>query len=241
MNQSPDPFEIEPHDDSPHPDGDAPNPQKPPPGVPHIDAEGLLDDFAPGTDFDHDPEVEQALNPSSKRSERTTPPGTAELADPSRWMLKPGWPSARTCLIVGSILTLAAIIAAIIRVDDSGFLPHLWAGLRTLYAIAVMTAAGVLAVITAAHFAERGFNLPELAIARLLPPVALGHLIVNLPMFFPGRTEEVALAAVAYFLALFVTFRLPRFETALIAGAHFGIWMTLRIGLELARLTQPAG
>lgn len=241
MTPSQGPFEIESPDEEPEAADGPPKRTPPPPGVPHIDAESLLEGFEPGTDFDQDPEVQRALHPIDKRSPPDVSPATAELADPSRWMLKPGWPNGRTCVIVGGSLTLAAIIAAVIRVDDGGFLPHLWAGLRTIYSISVMTGAGLLAVIAAAHFSERGFNLPDLAIARLFPPVALGHLIVNLPMFFPGRTDEMALAGVAYLLALFVTFRLPRFEIALIAGAHFGIWMVLRIGLELARLTQSSG
>jgi len=196
-----------------------------------IDAESLLEGFDEDADFDRDPEVERALEASGA----TAPAGTtrnkdktpeAELGDPARWIIRPGFPSLRLSLIVGGALTLTAVIVSIVYAPD-----HWWIhAIDTLYQTVLTTLLGLVAVLSSAYFSERGFNEPPLALGRMLVPVAGAMLAMALPLLYG---LDFLLGAGVYVLLVGVWFRLPRFEVGVLTMSHFGLWLLVQLGIEI--------
>ncbi len=191
-----------------------------------IDAESLLEGFDEDADFTADPEVEAALEQADKRPKKADRSGEAEFGDPSRWLVRPGFPSSRVSLIAGAALTLTAVIFAIANADDRWWL-H---GLVTLYATALSTLLGLFALVSASYFGERGLNEVPLGLARMLVPV--GGAMVALSLALPYGLS-ILLAGGIYYVLLLLTFRLPRYESNILAISHFGLWLLVRIGVEL--------
>jgi len=102
--------------------------------------------------------------------------------------------------------------------------------LITLYEGVVHTGTGVVGALVAARFAERRVNRVDLIAARMLVLVAIFLMVKNTNIPIPGRIEEPLLAAGVYYLGLLLVFRLPRFETGLIGGAHFCLWVLSMLG-----------
>lgn len=194
----------------------------------HIDAEGLLEGFDEDADFERDPEVEAALQGGTRtRRDRTR---EAALADPSRWLMRPGFPDARTAAIAGSLLTIGAIVLAVLRAEESSWLAGVW----TLYEVALTTLLGLFALISAAYFSQRGLNEVPTALARVLVPTGAALLAFNLSIPIPSRSDEMLLAGAVYYIVALGVFRLPRFETNILCLSHFGLWLVVRMGIELA-------
>ena len=190
-----------------------------------IEAGGLLDDFDEDADFSEPP------SPAN----RPAPSGSAPRVDPaSAW--EPIVTDASSGAVLGSpkavgiaggvLLLAAVVVTAISTASGRPLVPPL----ITLYEGVVHTGTGVVAVLIAARFAERRVNRVELVAARMLVVVSLFLAIKNSSIPIPGRVEEHLLAAGAYYLGVMGLFRLPRFETGLIAGTHFCLWVLMLIG-----------
>lgn len=214
-------YGLEPRDDGPG--GEA---RREPAG--HIDAEGLLEGFDEDADFDRDPEVEAALRRGGRaRRDRGR---EAARADPSRWIVRPGFPSARVSLIAGVALSIGAIVLAGARAEERAWLAGVW----TLYEVGLTTLLGLFALVSAAYFSERGLNEVPTALARVLVPSGAALLAFNLEIPIPSRGDEMLLAGGVYYVVALGVFRLPRFETNVLCLSHFGLWLVVRMGIELA-------
>lgn len=226
------PFEVEPHrepDSPPDPPSEPANDDAPSGGPePHIDAESLLEGFDEDADFSVDPEVEAALEQAKNKSKKPDRSGEAELGDPSRWLVRPGFPSIRVSLIAGGVLTLVAVIFSIVNHADDRWWLH---GFVTIYAAGLNTLLGLFALVSASFFCERGLNEVPLGLARMLVPV--GGAMVALSLEFPYGLSML-LGAGAYYLLLLACFRLPKFELNILAITHFGLWLLVKIGIQLA-------
>lgn len=220
-----DPYDIEPEPRAPEPAPEG----RPPPGTPHIDAEGLLEGFDEDADLTADPEVEEALH--GRKPEKIDRTAEAEaLAHPERFLVQPGFPDAKVSLIAGGVLLVLAVILTAVRLQEREILGSLhWA-----YEIVLHTGSGLVAALAAAQALGRRLNSPELAFARMSVPVAGAYLVWTLRLPLEGLVEETLLAMLIYVLLLWTVFRLPRYETAVLAGCHFLIWLVLQIGNELA-------
>ncbi len=222
------PFEVEPHrepDSSPDPaNADAPSPGP----KPHIDAESLLEGFDEDADFSVDPEVEAAIERAENKAKKPDRSGEAELGDPSRWLIRPGFPSIRVSLIAGGMLTLIAVIFSIANHADDRWWLH---GFVTIYAAGLNTLLGLFALVSASFFCERGLNEVPLGLARMLVPV--GGALVAMSLEFPYGLSML-LGAGAYYLLLLACFRLPKSELNILAISHFGLWLLVKIGIQLA-------
>jgi hypothetical protein len=140
-------------------------------------------------------------------------------------------------ILGGAMLLLAVIITAIATTSARPLIPPL----ITLYEGVVHTGTGVVAVLIAARFAERRVNRVELIAARMLVLVSLFLALKNTNIPIPGRVEEHVVAAGMYYLGVWGLFRLPRFETGLIAGTHFCLWVLMLIGALMYQVdTAPA-
>ncbi|MCB9846663.1 MAG: hypothetical protein H6811_11845 [Phycisphaeraceae bacterium] len=160
----------------------------------------------------------------------------AVLGDPARWFVQPGFPGLRVALIAGGVLALAALLAAVSLAREH----HTAIAAATLYETLLHTGTGLVAVIAAAWLTQRGFNEPGLAAARILVPVGAFEFVSHLDIPIPSRIDEFVLAAAAYFGLLWGVFRLPKYETAVLAGSHFLLWLLIQIGTALNQLAHPA-
>lgn len=199
-----------------------------------LNASGLLDDFDEDADF----------------SDPGAPAASAGRARPARAEPAAGWPpivtdaslvpvlgSVRALGVIGGVmLVLAVVTTAIATSSGRPLIPPLIA----LYEGVVHTGTGVVAVLIAARFAERRVNRVELIACRMLVLVAVFLAIKNSSIPIPMRVEEHLLAAGAYYLGVMILFRLPRFETGLIAGAHFCLWVLMMIGSIMYQVDTAA-
>lgn len=206
-------------------------PASPVPGEPRpkIDKPGLLDDFDEDADFTLDPEVDKALGKPTLAQARAKE-AEAAAADPARWLIQPGFPQFRSAAIIAAVLGITATVLSGVQAQYTG----IWEAVYALYQILLHTGTGLLACLIAARLSERGFNQPELAAARIAIAVSTFYLLRTARFPIPGPIEEILLAAAGYLGALFLVFRLPRFETGILAGAHGGIWLLTQIGGEIA-------
>ncbi len=231
MSEDTGPYDLEPRndaDDTPSPPSQEPDEHADRPR-PHIEAEALLSGFDENADFSRDPEVEEAL----ARGGRPPPPPDrtheARQSDPSRWLIKPGFPSAKVCLATASILTLGTVTFAVINAPQRGWL----AGLFALYETLLVSLLGLFALASTAFFSERNLNEVPLGFARMLVPTSCAMLILRLDVPIPTRSDEALLAGAAYYLMAMLCLRLPRYETRVLALSHFLLWLLVRIGIEL--------
>lgn len=155
----------------------------------------------------------------------------ARLSDPAEWFIQPGFPGLGLCAALGGACTLLAAWVSFVRTQSEHPLLH---ALGVVYLIAFHTAGGVVAARIAAGLAEKGFNMPLLAAARLLPAVALFHLFLNLQIPIPFEIEEHALAFGSYLIAAWAMFRLPRAEIGLLGMSHLAVWIAMQIAVAIA-------
>lgn len=160
-------------------------------------------------------------------------PASAEIpapADPSLPpLILPGFPGASLLIIVGAILTIAAVGLT------GYFAPNhtVVRAISTFYDIALHTGTGVVALYIASVFTERRFNDARLGASRIFVAVALLYTVVNIPMPIPLKIEEWILGLAAYGLALWGLFRLSRNDLGLIAVTHAGLWLLVKLGASL--------
>lgn len=144
-------------------------------------------------------------------------------------MIRSGFPGANTLIIAGAVLTLAAAgftgyhapSHAIARV------------LSTLYDIAIHTGTGVVALMIASIFTDRKFNDVKTGAARMFFLVALLHAIVSTNVPIPTKIDEWILGLLAYVLALWGLFRLPRHDLSVIGITHAGLYLIVKLGPTL--------
>ncbi|MEZ6233981.1 MAG: hypothetical protein R3B68_07305 [Phycisphaerales bacterium] len=213
-----------------------------------IEAGGLLDDFDEDADFSDPGEGGVAAKPGAG----ARGPGVYGQADDPELTGK--WPplvtDASVVPVLGSpkvlgiaggvLLVTAVVITAVTNTSARALIPPL----ITLYEGILHTGTGVVAAIVAARFAERRVNRLDLVAARMLVLVSLFLSIQNLNIPIPLKIEEHLLAAGAYYAGVLVLFRLPKWETGLIAGTHFILWVLMMIGslmYEVNRAAPAAG
>lgn len=230
------PGEHEPYDLEPEQAQEA-APRSAPSGKAKIDAEPLLEGFEEDADFTHDPEVERAV--AGSRPPPAVPVRvTAELPE----FVKGGLGDARIWGIVGGVLAGAALVATAITTQSRSVA----ATLLALYSIALHAGTGVVAVYIGAMLSERRVTRVELTAARMLTAVAAFSLVFHLSIrpfgdsFNTGKTEEVILGAAAYLAVVAGTFRLARRPLLYVVGAHFALWLIVRLGQELAAYVGSA-
>ena len=208
-----------------------------------IEAGGLLDDFDEDADFSDpgtgSPKGVSKRLPPVEEAASAWPPIVTDAS------VIPVLGSVRGLSIIGgAMLLMAVIVTAVATTSARPLIPPLIA----LYEGVVHTGTGVVAVLIAARFAERRVNRVELIAARMLVVVSIFLLIKNTNIPITGQIEEHVLAGGAYYLAVWGLFRLPRFETGLISGTHFCLWVLMLIGrlmyevdLELATVAPTGG
>jgi hypothetical protein len=154
----------------------------------------------------------------------------------------PGIGSAKVWAIVGTVLTVAAMILAGVFVpqEKAGWLRVAGAVFLALYNIVVHTGTGVVAVAVAARIVEERFGSLELAVARVFAAFSLFEAIrhVRLPLGALSTTAAYVLAAAAYYLAIWGLFRKNRTVTLLIVLVHVVLWIVFQLGVMLAAAAQ---
>lgn len=212
-----------------------------------IEAGGLLDDFDEDADFSDPGEGSPAREPGGGA------PGRGVYGQTDDPELTGNWPplvtDASVVAVLGSpkvlgiaggvLLVTAVVVTAVTNTSARALIPPL----ITLYEGIVHTGTGVVAAIVAARFAERRVNRLDLIAARMLVLVSLFLSIQHLNIPIPLKIEEHLLAAGAYYVGVLVLFRLPKWETGLIAGTHFILWVLMMIGSLMYEVNKatPAG
>lgn len=198
-----------------------------------IDAPGLLNDFDEDADFS-DP---GPAKPAARGTPGPADPGAAWPPIVTDASVIPLVGNPKVLGIAGGLLLLGAVIVTgITTTSGRALIPPL----ITLYEGIVHTGTGVVAVLVASRFAERRVNRVELIAARMLVIVSAFLIVSNLNIPIPGRIDEFLLGAGAYYLALMLLFRLPRFETGLIGGIHFCLWVLMKIGAFMYEVNRAA-
>ena len=204
-----------------------------------IEAGGLLDDFDEDADFsDPGPAAGAVSVPSA--TVRSGVPDPATLLPPivTDASVLPLIGSPKVLGVLGGVLlVIAVVITGLTTASARPLIPPL----ITLYEGIVHTGTGVVAVLIAARFAERRANRLELVAARMLAVTALFLAFKNARFLFAWQVEELLLGAGAYCLGVLALFRLPRFETGLIAGSHFCLWVLMEIGRIMYGVVEAAG
>lgn len=207
-----------------------------PPGKARIDAPGLTDDFDEDADFESDPEVDRVVRgiPVGERPrqpEESPRPsllgaGGEPLCASESWKIP---------AIIGGLVTLTAAVLAGVYADYT-----VWAYvLITIYRAALHTGTGVGALIITALLLGRKVGSFEGAAARMFMCVSLFLVVYSLSIpITPGKLEESALGAAAYFGGLVVAFRLPPRDAAVVGGSHFGVALLLWLGGLLSSAIQ---
>lgn len=159
--------------------------------------------------------------------------------------VQPGRLTVKSLLITGAVLTVGAAVAAgVFAPAGSGAWLVLGLVLLCLYQIVVHSVTGVGAVAVAARMRGARFGSIELALGRVFVAFSLFQLISRLRLPLGWSVANVGLpwvlACGAYFGALMILFRKDRATTALIALAHFILWILLNAGMELSRMVGSA-
>jgi hypothetical protein len=244
MSDAPEPYPVEPE---PPAEGGAARPAGPPtpaPGAPKpkISAPKLLDDFEEDADFTEDPEVDLAVGRVPKRAVAAAAP--EEPLAPE--FVKPGPLGAKHWAIAGTVLLVAAMIAAGVNAPYGvGAGQIALRVLLTLYDTLLSTGTGVVAIFIAARLLEERFGNVELAAGRMYTAVAAYMLIYNLQVRLFGAnwldsSLVLLLAAAAYLLIVAWSFRLwTMIPLAYVAGSHLLLWLVMLVGMALSAMIRP--
>ncbi len=163
----------------------------------------------------------------------------AEVGAEGEFVL-PGRGSTKTLAIVGSVLTVCAMVAAGIGTPKgAGGLLVVATVLLAVYNVLVHACTGTAAVAVAARITGERFTLSELPLARMFVAYALFEFCRSVHLPLGIRFFEFLIAwgigIGAYLGAVWWLFRRDRDVTLLIAGCHAGIWVLLQAGMELSR------
>lgn len=189
----------------------------------------LLDDMDDDADLTHDPEVERALRGGDPSDDTVT---GEEIKLPQEPVVKDGRGEPKTMAIIGASVLLAAIILTVINSDSRQFA----AGVSTGYLTLFHTLTGVGAVATLAYAENRPTGRIELAAARMFVAVAAFMLVLGLRFAALGNFNGwvmAPLAALMYYVIVWMLFRLPRRQMQILAGAHAGIAILLYLLLAI--------
>lgn len=165
------------------------------------------------------------------------PASSADGASPVREFVVPGRGTPQVLATCGVFITLSALIIAGIAARQWGVWVILGSIALTLYSIFLHTCTGVVAVIAAARLTEEKFSRLELAAARMFLAISLFYATARLQLPLPPVLSGILVWAGAiglYFLAVWFLFKKDRYGTALIALAHFLMWLLLEVGTGLA-------
>lgn len=156
----------------------------------------------------------------------------------SKEFVTPGRGSAQVLATCGVFLTIGALIITGVNERQWGAFVLLGSIAIMLYNILLHTCTGVVAVILAAKFTEERFTLLELAAARMFVAVALFYALSSLRLpinlAFVASLLAWGSALGVYFGVVWWLFKKDRHGAALIAIAHFLMWLLLQLGPALA-------
>lgn len=189
---------------------------------------GMLEGFDDDADFEHDPEVEAALNPRPAGVGGMVPAGA-----PDRPALVKAWgPGPAAWAAVGGTLLIGAVIATAVNEKDHPIV----GSVLTVYNAGVHTCTGVLALAVSAMLLRRRLGAIEQAAARMFVAVAALLIPANLriSLIGHGAWEEITLATVVYVLAVAGLFRVWGRPLAYVVCSHFLIWIVVQIGMQLS-------
>lgn len=183
-------------------------------------------------------ELEPAPKPPLYDHAASTPPAPLRPAAepsvasaPSKDFVQVGFASARAVAVVGALIALSAMVICALGpgVGRSA------AVVAVFYQCLLHTVTGTTAVLIGARLAERPMGCPELAAARMLVAVGCFSLAINLdvPIPYLGRSDEAALAVVAYVAALWVLFRWSRRDLFVVAASHSALWFAVWLGSKI--------
>lgn len=214
------------HESIPLAPPDPPKPSKFPamsPKKADLGAPKLMDDMDDDADLTHDPEVERALRGGDPSDDTVT---GEEIKLPQEPVVKEGRGEPKTVAIVGASVLLAAVIVSVVNAESRPFALGVSTGYLTLF----HTLTGVGAVATLAYAEGRPTGRIELAAARMFVAVAAFMLVLGLRFAALGNFNGwvmAPMAAVVYYITVWVLFRLPRRQMQILAGAHAGIAILL--------------
>lgn len=214
---------------------------EPEPLKPKIEAEPLTEGFDEDADFDHDPEVADALGPKKARKPRKKDEPVSEEEAPlvragmGPWRFWAGVGAA--CLLAGMVLAALDFTGGSVGMRSNWF----WHALLVVYNGLLQTGTGVAAIFVTAQILERKFGSIELATGRMLAAMGVFLLLLHVPInvAWSGMLAWL-LAAAGYVVVLLVTFRFARVTLAIVVGAHFVLWMIVQLGMVLSKSTVPA-
>ena len=189
---------------------------------------GMLEGFDEDADFETDPEVDAAMG---KRPPAT--PGTTAPEPPPRPVLVKEGPRSPGVLVgVACVLLLGAVIGAAVNEKDHPAV----ASVLTVYDAGLHACTGVAALAGVAVLLRRSLGRIDLAASRMFVAVSAFLLLYNLKIDLIGTSkwEELTLGAAAYVGVVAVLFRLWKRPLMYVVCAHFFLWMTVQIGMQLS-------
>lgn len=152
--------------------------------------------------------------------------------------VQPGRGSAKVMAIAGGVLTLAAmVVAGLVAHQTHGYWFVTTKVAVVLYETLVHALTGGVAVYVVARVTERKLGSAELAVARMFAAFALFQLVRHIPIAVPyvGAILQLLAAMAIYFLTIWLLFARQRVETAMLAAAHFALWLLVTLGMILSQ------
>jgi len=194
--------------------------------APMLDAQGLIDDFDEDADFDA-PGSPGAMPSKGEPTAAPSAPGGA-LGVP---FIKPGIVPIRMMLAITGLVVLLSVVVAV----RAGAAPWYAEILLAVYHTALHSVAGVLAVVFAARMASREVGAAEVAFVRMMFAVALTRTLfmLDIPIPFTDRVDELLLSVAGYGLSVGVLFRLSKRDWQVVVGTQFVLSMVLIVGASI--------
>lgn len=203
------------------------------PKPPELHAPGLIDDFDEDADFDLPAGPGPVESPSVE-------PALGAPAVPV--FVKPGKLPIKVMLSATGLVTLLSVIVAV----RGGGAPWYAEVLLALYHTLLHSIAGLVAVVFAARMASREVGAAEVAFVRMVFAVALTRTLfmLDIPIPFTDRVDELLLSVGAYGASVAVLFRLAKRDWQIVVGTQFVLSMLLIVGASIetwhASVTPPA-
>lgn len=200
------------------------------PRSPELNAPGLIDDFDEDAVLDLPPGPAKPMSGADEVVAAVLPP-----------FVKPGKLPIKIMLSATGLVTLLSVIVAV----RSGSAPWYAEVLLAVYHTLLHSIAGLLAVVFAARMASREVGEAEVAFVRMVFAVALSRTLfmLDIPIPFTDRVDELLLSVGAYGASVAVLFRLAKRDLQIVVGTQFVLSMVLIVGASIetwhAGLTPP--
>ena len=241
-------YDLEP--EAPPRAGDAGSPPPPAARTPpaKVGEESVLAGFDEDADFEKDPEVEMATKgaPLKKKPAKGAPrevaPGAfagpdEEVPVDIEAVSRPGKIPAKHLAIAAGVGVIAAAVLAGVFAASKPFAN----AVATAYMTLLVSLLGLAGVAMAAALLSKPIGAIEHAASRMFFATSLAAVILHIKLNTPGRILEITLAVAAYYLAVWVLFRLKPIHALAIACCHASLGLLMYVGMALTSWANQVG